>query len=257
VFLPTISRANISLRKVSAVESELQESLSTTSNQNKVEKLDGTFVSLQIRDFSFEYPDSKFAIGPIDFKVNKNEILFIYGGNGSGKSTLIYLILNILKSDQGEFAINGKPFQPFDQKSIFSLFSPVFSDFKLFDNLYAIENIDTGRIEKLIKVFELEEKVIFENNNFSTQDLSLGQRKRLALIMAILEDRPILILDEWAADQDPYFRKKFYTQIIHKIVKEENKTIIAITHDDNYYQEADKLFKMNYGKLEEINAHYK
>ena len=252
VLLPTLSRASISLRKISVVEGELQESISTPTIQDVEEEITGPFKRLQIKDFSFEYPSKEFTVGPIDFVINSNEVLFIHGGNGSGKSTLIYLILNILKSDKGEYALNGEPFIPFNQKSIFSLFSPVFSDFKLFDSLYAIDYIDTNRISKLIKLFELEEKVVFEGNKFSTTDLSSGQRKRLALIMAILEDRPVLVLDEWAADQDPYFRKKFYTVIIHKIVNEENKTIIAITHDDKYYNESDRLFRMDYGKLKEI-----
>ncbi|MEL6718143.1 MAG: cyclic peptide export ABC transporter [Bacteroidota bacterium] len=254
VFLPTLSRASISLRKISAVETELQEQVPTTEPQVIDEKIVDDFEHLQIKNFSFEYPSKEFSVGPVDFSIRKNEILFIYGGNGSGKSTFIYLMLNILKSDQGEYALNNGASTKFGRKSIYSLFSPVFSDFKLFDSLYAIEKIDKDRITKLIKLFELEEKVTFEENQFSTMDLSLGQRKRLALIMAILEDRPILVLDEWAADQDPYFRKKFYTEIIHKIVKEENKTIVAITHDDKYYNEADRLFRMNYGKLKEITA---
>ncbi len=253
VFLPTLSRASISMRKISAVETELQSSLSEMNTEDITEEIVESFHSLQIKKVAFEYPSKEFAVGPIDFTIRKNEILFIYGGNGSGKSTMIYLLLNILKSEEGEYALNGGAFIPFKQKSLYRLFSPVFSDFKLFDSLYAIEDIDEKRIKRLIQLFELEEKVVFENKQFSTLDLSLGQRKRLALIMAILEDRPILVLDEWAADQDPYFRKKFYTEIIHRIVKEENKTILAITHDDKYYEEADRLFRMDYGKLKEIS----
>jgi putative ATP-binding cassette transporter len=99
-------------------------------------------------------------------------------------------------------------------------------------------------------MFELEGKVKIEGNTFSTTDLSTGQRKRLALIAALLEEKPVLVMDEWAADQDPYFRKKFYTEIL-PLLKQEDITIIAITHDDKYYNCADRLYKMDYGKLKE------
>ena len=99
-----------------------------------------------------------------------------------------------------------------------------------------------------IELFELESKVSIVENKFSTIKLSMGQRKRLALIQALLENKPIIVLDEWAADQDPYFREKFYNVIL-PLIKKEGKTIIAITHDDKYFYAADHLFKMEDGKL--------
>lgn len=123
----------------------------------------------------------------------------------------------------------------------------------MFDEFYGITNIDYDKINKYLKLFELEGKVHIKDGYFSTTHLSTGQRKRIALINTLLEDRPIIVLDEWAADQDPHFRHKFYTEIIPILVQDEDKTIIAITHDDRYYNTADTLLKMEYGKLEKTN----
>ena len=129
-----------------------------------------------------------------------------------------------------------------------SIFSVVFSDFYLFDELLGIDNMNIQKCNDYLQLFEIEQKVKLDNNHFSTIDLSTGQKKRLALIAMLLEEKPVLVLDEWAADQDPYFRKKFYTEIL-PFLKKEGFTIIAVTHDDKYYHCADKLYKMDYGKL--------
>jgi putative ATP-binding cassette transporter len=128
------------------------------------------------------------------------------------------------------------------------MFAVVFSNFFLFDELACADNCDMEKFKRYLQVFELEGKVELQDGRFSTTDLSTGQRKRLALIAALLEEKPVLVLDEWAADQDPHFREKFYMDII-PLLKKEGITLIAITHDDKYYHCADKLFRMDYGKL--------
>ncbi|MBH9340157.1 cyclic peptide transporter, partial [Pseudomonas aeruginosa] len=86
------------------------------------------------------------------------------------------------------------------------------------------------------------------DGNFSTPDLSTGQRKRLALINAWLEERPVLVFDEWAADQDPAFRRVFYTELLPDL-KRQGKTIIVISHDDRYFEMADQLIRLSAGKV--------
>ncbi|CAL2082503.1 cyclic peptide export ABC transporter [Tenacibaculum sp. 190524A02b] len=250
--IPPLNQGIVSYNKLKYLKEELADNGDDTFfyqdslHDNFVKK----FEKLTFKDYSFEYEENSFQIGPVNLSVHANEIIFIHGGNGAGKTTFINLLLNIYAPKQGEVYFNDKLFET--PEKINQLFAPVFNDFYLFDDFYGIKNIDNQKLNSLLLLFEIADKVKIENGYFSTTDLSTGQRKRLALITAILEDRPILVLDEWAADQDPYFRKKFYSEIIHKIVKEENKTIIAITHDDSYYHEANRLFKMNYGKLEEI-----
>lgn len=252
--IPILNRALISYNKLSLIKEKLTFNDEVNYKDVSVLKPKESFKTMTFQGYKYSYPYNSFSIGPISLDIKANEIIFIYGGNGSGKTTFINTILTLYAPEEGTLTINNKKIQEHELKQTRKLFAPVFSDFYMFENFYGIESIDKERVQKLLELFEIDHKVTFKKGKLSTTDLSTGQRKRVALIGAILEERPIIVLDEWAADQDPYFRKKFYTQIIHKIVKEENKTIIAITHDDNYYQEADKLFKMNYGKLEEINS---
>src|SRR5690606_27967207 len=107
--------------------------------------------------------------------------------------------------------------------------------------------------QKHLAQLQLDHKVRVENGTFSTLRLSQGQRKRLALLVAYLEDRPFYVFDEWAADQDPVFKKIFYTEILPSL-KAKGKTVIAITHDDGYFHVADRCFKFEDGKLKELSV---
>jgi putative ATP-binding cassette transporter len=128
------------------------------------------------------------------------------------------------------------------------MFSMILSDFHLFDRLYGIENFDMDRLTMLMDKMDLSKKVTFENGSFNNINLSTGQRKRLALVMMLMEDKEIYVLDEWAADQDPQFREYFYRTILPEL-KEEGKTIIAVTHDEKYFDCADKLILIQEGKI--------
>ncbi|MDO9265020.1 MAG: ATP-binding cassette domain-containing protein, partial [Desulfosalsimonadaceae bacterium] len=128
------------------------------------------------------------------------------------------------------------------------LFSVIFDDFHLFDRCYGLKDIDPARVKDLIAMMELSDKVSFEDNRFSRQDLSTGQRKRLALITTILEDKPVYVFDEWASDQSPLFREYFYYKLLPSF-KAAGKTVIAVTHDERFFHAADRLFKLDYGKL--------
>jgi putative ATP-binding cassette transporter len=98
-------------------------------------------------------------------------------------------------------------------------------------------------------MMELEEVVRFDSQKKSIDNkLSMGQRKRLALIYALMEKRDVMVLDEWAAEQDPHFRAYFYEQII-PVLKQMNKTVIAVTHDDKYYGQADRILHFDFGKV--------
>ncbi len=206
----------------------------------------------------FEYKSEteieRFTVGPLDFEANKGEIIFIIGGNGSGKTTLAKLLTGLYLPEKGLIKINKQ------KKASYQLgeyFSVVFSDYHLFEKLY---NVDlTGReeeIRKYLKLLRLEQKVVLEDNAFSTVDLSGGQRKRLALLQCYLEGHPIYLFDEVAADQDPEFRKFFYRNLLQRM-KEEGKIVIAITHDDHYFDVADRIIKMDMGKIETVSADYK
>lgn len=247
--VPVMNRALVSLRKMENLKKDLTK-IEKEKQVNPNATLYKNFSELKIRNYSFSYGENQFSVGPISFDVIRNEVVFVYGGNGEGKTTFINTVLNLYNLDNGEAYIDGKLIPLEDLDTIKALFAPVFSDFHLFEEFYGIENVDYDKVDQYLTLFELKGKVHIKDGRFSTTDLSTGQRKRLALISTLLEDRPIIVLDEWAADQDPHFRHKFYTEIIPVLVREEDKTIIAITHDDRYYNVADTLLKMEYGKLE-------
>jgi putative ATP-binding cassette transporter len=251
--IPGLTQARIAAINISKLKTELGDERFENRLGNRLVSLN-EFDQLVISDLKFTYEsenqkkDGLFSIGPLNLSLNKGETIFIYGGNGSGKTTLMNAILGILKGDSGTIKFNETVLSPKNYGDYLTLFSVVFSDFHLFDELYGFDNVSEKEIKNYLEMFELNEKVSFINNSFTSTNLSTGQRKRLALIIALMRLSPILVLDEWAADQDPMFRKKFYTQIIPEL-KMRGFSVIAITHDDAYYHVADKLYKMESGQL--------
>ncbi len=206
--------------------------------------------------FKYESEDEgePFSVGPLDFEAQSGEITFIIGGNGSGKTTLAKLLTGLYVPDKGYIQIEGKEIE---EKQLGEYFSTVFSGFHLFEKLYDVDLSERKKEgEKYIKLLRLDDKVEIKENSFSTIDLSGGQRKRLALLQCYLEDAPIYLFDEVAADQDPEFRKFFYRDLMMRM-KEEGKIVIAITHDDHYFDVADRIIKMDMGKVETVDASYR
>jgi putative ATP-binding cassette transporter len=246
MLLPGIMNAGVAADHLMALKKELEESNFDHPIPQQYISRD-EFQQITISNLEYNYGKS-FGIGPVNINISKGDVIFIYGGNGSGKTTLIHTILGLRLPSAGGIRLNRTLVDKDNYPEYRTLFAVVFSDFYLFNQVMGADEIDTEKWDYYVRLFELENKVSINGNNLSTTDLSTGQRKRLALIIALLEKKPILAIDEWAADQDPYFRKKFYTEII-PLLKEEGITIIAITHDDKYYHCADKLYKMNDGKL--------
>jgi putative ATP-binding cassette transporter len=213
----------------------------------------GDVQTIKAENLYFEYKaadeNEKFAVGPLDFESKKGEITFIIGGNGSGKTTLAKLLTGLYIPDKGSITINGKEVT---NDRLGEYFSVVFGDFHLFEKLYDVDMSGKEKeLEEYLEMLRLQEKVNVEDNAFTTLELSGGQRKRLALLRCYLEDRPIYLFDEVAADQDPEFRKFFYRNLLQKM-KEKGKTIIAITHDDHYFDIADRVIKMDMGKIDMV-----
>jgi putative ATP-binding cassette transporter len=214
-----------------------------------------TVESIEAQGLYFHYPGEDggtgFTLGPIDLTVKKGETLFLVGGNGSGKTTLAKLLTGLYQPEKGIIKINGKEIKGEDYPGEY--FSTVFGDFQLFKKLYNV-NIEEKRpeIEKYLEVLDLQGKVRLKDGSFSTLNLSGGQRKRLALLQCYLEDCPIYLFDEVAADQDPEFRKFFYRDLLVRM-KESGKIIIAITHDDHYFDLADKIIKLDMGEIDTLS----
>jgi putative ATP-binding cassette transporter len=193
--------------------------------------------------------DHGFVLGPLDLTLRPGELVFLVGGNGSGKSTLMKVLTGLYPPTMGAIRLSGQVVDDKNREWYTQHFSAVFSDFYLFD---ALLGLDDGRLDErarrsLVRL-ELDGKVRVEGGRFSTTALSQGQRKRLALLTAFLEDRPIYVFDEWAADQDVHYRDIFYRQLLPEL-RSQGKTVLVISHDDRYYHLGDRVLKLEYGNL--------
>ncbi len=243
-----LAAADAAVENIAAIEAALDRSIG--SGVEHAEPIRG-FEQIAFDDVVYHYGDedgSSFTVGPIDLTIQSGEIVFIIGGNGSGKSTFLKLLTALYFPSKGTIRLDGVPLAPENYDSYRSLFATVFYDSHLFPRLYGLEDVPQERIESELRFIELEEKTGVVDSTFETLDLSGGQRKRLSLMVSLLEDRPICVFDEVAADQDPTFRRKFYKEILPRL-KKEGKTVVAVTHDDKYFEDADRLLKMDEGSL--------
>ena len=256
--IPAYAMANIAVKEVHELEKELDQFNGYSYNTSQKQKpgIDYSlypFKEITFSDVNFEYStlhgESAFGVGPLSFQIHNNELLFIVGGNGSGKSTVLKLLTGLYYPDSGTITVDQKIVKrSSNAQSYRDLFSAIFSDFHLFKKLYALQELNEEVIKDLLELMQLEDKTFFEEDRFTNLDLSTGQRKRLALLIAMLEDKPVYIFDEWAADQDPEFRHFFYHKILPDL-QSAGKTIIAVTHDDAYFDVADRIMKLDMGKM--------
>ncbi|MFQ6538416.1 MULTISPECIES: cyclic peptide export ABC transporter [Aphanothece] len=248
--LPYLSRSNVALRKINALGLSLSlhpEPLAGSEPQQeawRVLRLDGV-----VYPYRSGEDEDTFTLGPLDLTIRRGEVLFLIGGNGSGKSTLAKLITGLYAPERGEVRIDGLLIDDANREWYRQHFSAVFADFHLFEQLLGLEHrqLDRQAAHYLHKL-RLTQKVRVENGRLSTLELSQGQRKRLALLTAYLEDRPICLFDEWAADQDPLFKDLFYREILPDL-QSKGKTVIVISHDDRYFDSADRLVKLEEGRI--------
>ncbi|MGV8118932.1 MAG: cyclic peptide export ABC transporter [Candidatus Xenobiia bacterium LiM19] len=252
-FIPLFSRANITIENLDKMEKQLGDRQPDKGEeQPDYESLFKDFRKISLNAVTFSYTDSQglpvFTTGPVDMHINRGEILFIVGGNGSGKSTLLKLITGLYTPGAGVITVDNIQIDQNNLQGLSELYSCIFSDFHLFDRLYGLENIKAEEAEHLIEEMGLKDKLTYKDGRFSNLNLSTGQRKRLALITSLLEDKSIYIFDEWASDQDSHFREFFYDTILKDLSKK-GKTIIAVTHDDRYWGTADRILKMELGRV--------
>jgi len=251
--LPILTRASPAVAKLDRLGVELRRSSTAVAGPAggaappRWQRLDLVQVSHSYRG---EKSGDSFTLGPLDLSFRAGEIVFLIGGNGSGKTTLAKLMTGLYAPQSGEIRLDGEPITDDSRDSFRQLFSAVFADFYLFDKLTGLQADDLeARAERHLSRLELDGKVKIRDGALSTVDLSQGQRKRLALLAAYLEDRPIYFFDEWAADQDPRYKKIFYFEILSEL-KASGKTVFVISHDDQYYSLADRLIKLDYGQVE-------
>ncbi|MCL1468645.1 cyclic peptide export ABC transporter [Argonema galeatum] len=252
--LPNLSRASVALRKIETLGLSLASESEYNENAIIQPKLKFDWKRLELMGVTHAYSGQNekhnFILGPIDLVFGPGELVFLVGGNGSGKSTLAKLITGLYIPESGEIRVDGKLIDNDTREWYRQQFAVVFSDFYLFESLLGLgnSNLETQTQDYLIKL-ELDHKVQVKDGVLSTTALSQGQRKRLGLLTAYLEDRPIYLFDEWASDQDPVFKEIFYTQLLPEL-KKRGKTVLVISHDDRYFHSCDRIVKLDYGKVE-------
>ncbi|MEM6406049.1 MAG: cyclic peptide export ABC transporter [Pseudomonadota bacterium] len=245
-------RVNMAIDDLFDLEKAMDEAIVNT-RQNKTEKLMWKgFRKIKIKNLNFIYPninDVAFCAGPFDEEIRQGELLFIVGGNGSGKSTFLKLLTGLYYPCQGSLYVDKMRISESLYPAYRNQFSIIFADFHLFDKFYGMPDVDPEQVNYWLEKMQMQHKVSYRDGGFTSTSLSTGQRKRLAFIVAMLEDKPILVMDEFAADQDPDFRQYFYETLLGE-VREMGKTIIAVTHDDHYFHIADRVWKMDKGRTE-------
>ncbi len=253
--LQQLARASVALEKIHTMGLSL--AAQTENNQFILHPITHNWNKLELEEVTHTYrsekEDSKFTLGPINLTFNQGEVVFIVGGNGSGKSSLAKLITGLYTPESGQICLNNKLITDDNREWYRQHFSVVFADYYLFERITGLDSkLAKTQASEYLRELQLDSKVEIKDNKLSTTSLSQGQRKRLALLAAYLENRPIYLFDEWASDQDPIFREIFYKQIIMNL-KQQGKTVIVISHDDHFFAVADRIIKLDYGKIEYDN----
>jgi putative ATP-binding cassette transporter len=253
--IPILSAANHAADNIERLETQL---LATVAGaQVGADEPARRFEQIEMHDIVFSYVEKStetvFKVGPVDFSLKSGELVFITGGNGSGKSTFLKLLASLYKPDSGEITFDGILVSDTTREAYRQLIAAIFVDYHLFQRLYGVPDPDPLEVDRLLAQFRLLDKTRLAHGEFNTVELSTGQRKRLALIVSLLEKRPILLLDEWAADQDPEFRRKFYFDLLPALHRA-GVTVVVVTHDDRYIDEMDlpaRRLRMDEGRFVE------
>ncbi|MEN9871081.1 MAG: hypothetical protein RLZZ171_2069 [Cyanobacteriota bacterium] len=247
--LPDLLRGNVALRKIERMKLALSSEAEIGLVNSSITSQQG-YVELENVTYTYQGEENNFKLGAINLTLEPGKLTFLVGGNGSGKSTLAKLITGLYTPTTGTIYLDEVKITSKNQEWYRQHFSAIFSDFYLFDHFLGFDFSQLeSEAKRYLKLLQLDHKVTINNGKLSTTRLSQGQRKRLALLTAYLEDRPIYLFDEWAADQDPIFRDFFYTELLVKL-KAQDKTILVISHDDRYFYLADQIIKLDYGQIE-------
>ena len=247
--LQLFARSGVSLRKIESLQigpdQAVAQPVATVPQWRR----------LLLSGVEFAYPgpggESRFVLGPIDLEVRRGEVVFVTGGNGSGKSTLLKLLLGLQEPTGGRVLLDDVNLEGAAARCAYQgLFAIVLSEFHLFWSLLGPEGnvVQDATALELLKMFSMDSVVTVAGGRLSTVRLSQGQRKRMALIAALAQDKDIYVLDEWAADQDPQHRKLFYEKVI-PWMRSRGKTIIAVTHDERYFNAADRCVELEMGRV--------
>lgn len=253
--IPTYTTVKIAVERLEEFDNKLDALKTIEMGHGDLTEINEEFDSIEFKDVTYTYYDKRdnktFELGPLNLRIERGELIFVIGGNGSGKSTFVKLLTGIYTPNSGHISINGVEISMENYPYYRNQISAIFTDNYLFSENYDdidLENSDVS-LKQHIDTMQLSDVLrIDQERNVVETGLSKGQQKRLAMIYALLEQRKICVFDEWAAEQDPVFRRYFY-EVIIKDLQREGKTIVIITHDDEYFHHTDRIIKLDYGKI--------
>ena len=252
VVVPMLARTTQNLSSLYALEKKLDQAPSVACLVADQSSVVSTFKSLALHNVSFQYlnpqQQSLFSAGPFNLRLQAGELVFLVGQNGSGKSTFLKLLSGLYVPHGGTLLLNDQPVAAVERTALHELFSPVFADFHLFDELYGISDQQAAEVAFWLREMQLEAVTRFDGRRFSHTRLSTGLCKRLAFVVAVSKQRPICLLDEVAADQDPAFRQHFYHHIL-PLLKQRGHTVILVSHDHDYWSCADRVIRFEQGQI--------
>ncbi len=190
-----------------------------------------------------------FALGPIDISLKRGEVVFVSGGNGSGKTTLAKVLTGLYRPTEGTVQLNGIPVDESNTHWYRRKFAAVFGDFCLFEGVADLRLEDLGaHVDWLTAPLKLDAVALTARSSVDgSAPMSSGERRRIALLRAVVEDRPFLVLDEWAVDQDPEYKDFFYQAFLPRM-RAARKLIVVISDDERYFHIADRLLWLERGK---------
>jgi len=252
--MPTLIRGQVALEKIEELGLSFESLEEAKEPDAGFHPATLQCASLELEGVAFSYADdgqgdNSFVLGPVDFRLNPGDLVFIVGGNGSGKSTFVKLLVGLYRQRLGEIRLGGRQITDSNRDWYRQHFSVIFSDFHLFEKLLGLDkNTLEARARMYLRWLAIDQKVRVTEQRLSTTDLSQGQRRRLALLTAYLEDRPFYVFDEWAADQDPQYKEVFYTELLPEL-RARGKGVAIITHDDRYFHLGDRIIKLDDGKI--------
>jgi putative pyoverdin transport system ATP-binding/permease protein len=253
---PTLERGQVALENIERLGISLDVCPEDVQTRDLIGLEPESSPIVQWTDVVFSYgqdtdAETPFTLGPISLELCPGELVFIIGGNGSGKSTLVKVLSGLYQPLRGDVRLAGTMITDANREWYREHFSVIFSDFYLFKKLLGHSDSQVHSLApQYLRLLHLDHKVTVRDRTFSTLDLSQGQRKRLALITAYLEDRSIYVFDEWAADQDPQYKEVFYKTLLPDL-RARGKTVIVITHDDRYFHLGNQVIKLDDGKIVE------
>ena len=193
----------------------------------------------------------------INLQIEEGSIVTIKGPSGSGKSTLLSIIGTLDRADSGEFSINGKKIQ--DELNIDKLrnksigfvfqFHNLIAELTLEENvclpkMIAKKQIDKNQINELFDYFDLKDRMKSFPN-----DLSGGEKQRVAVMRAIINNPSVIIADEPTGNLDKENVLKMIS-LFQKLNTEKKLTIIIATHDENVFDIGHKKYQLVDGSLE-------